>query len=193
MDKKYKFILTLPYDIEVDSSEEIEGHVSWPNYSQAGPVRYKGIFDSYDEAKRYAADFDIYKYVLNKEGYDSYESEDEPIFFISIYDAEDAVCYYLGIIPGDPYCEHPDSYTVEETDCDGEQVYKYLLFYEGERVYDSTDEDGYFDTYEEAEKAAKYAMKDFEVELGGLDEYYSLEPVEISDIRIEEYVEECLD
>ena len=60
-------------------------------------------------------------------------------------------------------------------------------------MYDSTDEDGYFDTYEGAEKEAKYAMEDFEVELGGLDEYYSLEPVEISDIRIEEYIEENKD
>ena len=44
-----------------------------------------------------------------------------------------------------------------------------------------------------ASPPAYSAMEDFEVELGGLDEYYSLEPVEISDIRIEEYIEENKD
>ena len=47
MSEKYKFILILPYDIEVDSEEEIEGHVSWPNYSQASPIEYQGVFDTF--------------------------------------------------------------------------------------------------------------------------------------------------
>ena len=186
MKKKYKFILTLPGEFEVDSAERIEGHMSWPNYSQADPVFYKGIFDSYDEAMEYGSEFSIYKYVLNNDGYDSYYSEDEPYFFISIFDAEDAVCAYLGITPGEQYCEHPDSYMVEETEYEGNKVYKYLLYYDGECVYDSLDEDEYYDTCGEAEGVAKWAMKDYDVELGGLDEYYSLEPVEVVDVRVEE-------
>ncbi len=190
MNKKYKFVLTLPGNVEVDSAEEIEGHMSWPNYSQADPVFYKGVFDSYDEAMEYGAEFRIYKYVLNNDGYDSYFSEDEPLFFISIFDAEDAVCAYLGISPGDPYCEHPDSYTVEETEYEGNKVYKYLLYYDGECVCDSLDEDEYYDTYDEAEHAAEWTKDDFEVELGGLGKYYSLEEVEIVDVRIEEISED---
>ena len=50
MSIKYKFVLTLPGDIEVDSAEEIDGHMAWPNYSQADPVFYKGVFDSFEEA-----------------------------------------------------------------------------------------------------------------------------------------------
>ena len=84
MSEKYKFILILPYDIEVDSEEEIEGHISWPNYSQASPIEYQGVFDTYEEALEYAKDFSLYKYVLNYSGYDSYESEDFPEYFISI-------------------------------------------------------------------------------------------------------------
>ena len=48
--KKYKFIITVGKYTQVDSAEEIEGHVSWPNYSQADPVRYRGVFDTYEEA-----------------------------------------------------------------------------------------------------------------------------------------------
>ena len=139
--------------------------MAWPNYSQADPVFYKGVFDSYEKAKEYASDFDIYKYVLIKDGYDSFKSEDEPIYFISIYDAEDAVCSYLGIIPGDPYCEHPDNYSIEETEYEGNKVYKYSLYYDGECVYDSFEEDEYFDTYEEAEDEVQYRKEDFDVEL----------------------------
>ena len=45
--KKYKFIIKLNYDINVDSAEEIDGHMSWPNWSQADPVFYRGVFDTY--------------------------------------------------------------------------------------------------------------------------------------------------
>ena len=186
MSIKYKFVLTLPGDIEVDSAEEIDGHMSWPNYSQADPVFYKGIFDSYEEAKEYATSFNVYKYILNKAGYDSYDSEDEPIFFISIYDAEDAVCDYLRITPGDPYCENPENYSVVETEFEGNKVYKYLLFHEDKCVYDSLDEGEYYDTYEEAEEEAQYQKECFEVELGGLDDYYSLVPVENLKVKIME-------
>ena len=75
--KKYKFILTLDEYTRVDSAEEIEGHVSWPNYSQADPVRYKGVFDTYEEAKEYASNFSLYKYLDFWDYYDSYEEARE--------------------------------------------------------------------------------------------------------------------
>jgi hypothetical protein len=64
MTKQYKFILTLPNEVVIDSAEEIHNHMSWPNWSQADPVRYRGIFDSYEVAKEYASKFKIYKYIL---------------------------------------------------------------------------------------------------------------------------------
>ena len=171
--KKYKFILTLDEYTQVDSAEEIEGHVSWPNFSQASPVRYRGVFDTYEEAEEYASKFNLYKYVTN-DGYDSSGDECNP-YFISMYDAEDAVCALMGVEPGDAVCVHPDSYEVEEiTEEDTENdipagVYKYCLVYEGERVYDSLDEDGdYYDSYDEAREAAESYMEDYEVQT---DEY----------------------
>lgn len=86
---KYKFILTLPNKVEIDSAEEIEGHVSWPNWSQADPVYYQGIFDSYDEAEKYASEFEIYKYIIDDMYYDSFECEEYGGYYISIFDAED--------------------------------------------------------------------------------------------------------
>ena len=189
MSEKYKFILILPYDIEVDSEEEIEGHVSWPNYSQASPRTYKGVFDSYEEALEYAKDFSLYKYVIDSYCYDSFESEDFPVYFVSIFDAEDAVCNYLGITPGDPVCVNADEFTIEEIEYEGNKVYKYCLYYNDECVYDSIDEDIYYDSYDDALYDAEIAKSDFEVELGGLDEYYSLEPIETVDIRIEKIEE----
>ena len=184
--KKYKFILTLPDGIQVDSAEESHGHMAWPNYAQADPVVYKGIFDSYEEAEAYAADYHPYKYVLLKEGYDSYDSEDEPIVYLSIFDAEDAVCAYLDIVPGDPYCQHPDSYKVETATHEGEQVYTYRLYHRGECVYDSLEDNVHFDSLEDAEEEAQYQQAYFDVVLGGLDEYYSLEPIETVHIEIVE-------
>ena len=97
--KKYKFILTLDEYTQVDSSEEIEGHVSWPNFSQASPVRYRGVFDTYEEAEEDASKFNLYKYVTN-DGYDSSDDECNP-YFISIFDAEDDLCALLGVEPGE--------------------------------------------------------------------------------------------
>ena len=185
MAKKYKFILTLPYEIELDS-EDIDGHMSWPNYSQADPVCHRGIFDSREEAEKYAADFTPYSYTLINEDYNSFYSDDEGMPYYSIFDAEDAVCRYLGINPGDPYCAHPDSYEVEETEDDGEVAYKYRLFYEGECVYDSTDEGYYFDSQEKADDWANVDMEEYDIELGGLDEYYTLDPIDVVSIRVEE-------
>ena len=83
---KYKVILTLPYGVTVDSTEDIEGHVSWPNYSQADSVRYRGVFDSYEKAKQYADNFTVYKFQLS-DGYDSFDPEDDRPYFVSIFDA----------------------------------------------------------------------------------------------------------
>ena len=192
--KKYKFILTLDEYTQVDSAKEIEGHVSWPNYSQADPVRYRGVFDTYEEAKAYASSFSLYKYVT-KYGYDSSEDEYNP-YFISIYDAEDAVCAFMGLEPGEPFSAHPDSYTVEEiTEEDPENdipagVYKYCLHYEGECVYDSVDEYGdYYDSYDEAREDAESYMDDYEILT---DEYPCdwLYPIEAEKIEIVEFDDE---
>ena len=187
MQKKYKFILTLPYDIEVDSAETIEGHMSFPNYSHADPVFYKGVFDSYDDAKKYASDFKIYKYVSDRIFYDSFEGEYEPIYFVSIFDAEDAAAAEFGIEPGDKICPHPNEYRVEEIDVDGDVAYKYCFYYNGDVVFDSYDEDDiYFDSYEDAENEADAACQEYEIEEEG-EIPYKLETVEILSIRIEEF------
>ena len=192
--KKYKFILTLDEYTRVDSAEEIEGHVSWPNYSQASPVRYRGIFDTYEEAKEYASEFKLYKYVTN-DGYDSSNDECDP-YFISIFDAEDDLCALLGVEPGDPICAHPDDFEVEEiTEEDTENdipagVFKYCFIYEGKRVYDSLDEDGdYYDSYDEAREAAEAYIEEYEIPTS---EYPSdwLFPIEAESVEIVEFDDE---
>jgi hypothetical protein len=192
--RKYKFIITLDKYTQVDSAEEIEGHVSWPNYSQAGPVHYRGVFDTYEEAKEYASNFSLYKYVTN-DGYDSSDDYETP-YFISIFDAEDALCALMGVEPGDAFCVHPDSYTVEEiTEEDTENdipagVYKYRYIYKGECVYDSVDEDGdYYDSYDEAREAAESYMEDYEIQT---DEYPCdwLYPIEAEKVEIVEFDDE---
>ena len=186
---KYKFILTLEDEIEVDSAEEIEGHIAWPNWSQADPVHYKGIFDSYEEAKDYASDFELYKYIIDCEEfgyYDSFYDEEWPRYFISIFDAEDAACRDLDVEPGCGIIVHPE-YTIEkvtENDIlDG--VYKYCLYYNDTCILDSLEEyDEYFDIYENAEEAAKEAAANFEIDS---DVYaYKLEKIEILNIKIVE-------
>ena len=192
--KKYKFIITLDEYTRVDSAEEIEGHVSWPNWSQADPVRYKGVFDTYEEAKEYASSFSLYKYITS-DGDDSSYDESNP-YFISIFDAEDAVCAFMGMEPGEAVCVHPDGYTVEEiTEEDPENdipagVYKYRLMYEGECVYDSMEEFGdYYDSYDEAREAAESYMEDFEI---STNEYPSdwLYPIEAEKVEIVEFDDE---
>lgn len=196
--KKYKFILTLDEYTKVDSAEEIEGHVSWPNYSQADPVRYRGVFDTYEEAKEYASNFSLYKYVTS-DGYDSFEnSDDEYPYFISIFDAEDAVCEFMDVEPGEPFYVYPDKYIVEEiTEEDPEndipaKVYKYCLIHCGERVYDSLEETGdYFDSYEEALDFATSDMKEFKITT---HEYPSdwLFPIEAESVEIVEFDDETV-
>lgn len=183
MAKRYKYILTLPHGVEVDG-EQVDGHMSWPNYSQAEPVVYDGIFDSREDAEKYAAEYRVYKYTLNTVGCDSFEDGEE--LFLSIYDAEDAVCRRLGIKPGDPYCVHPDRYVIEEIRHEGEVAYKYRLFHGNECIFDCTDEGDYFDKYERAEDWAQVNMEELEISLGGLGDYYSLVPIETVSVRIEE-------
>lgn len=179
MAKKFKFILTLHDEIEVDSAEEIEGHISWPNWSQADPVRYKGIFDSYDEAMEYASKFEIYKYVLNYDCYDSYEDEEWPRYFISIFDAEDEAYRDLGLDPGDWIC--PSEYLIEETGSGDTQKYKYCFFYNGVCVYESSEDDEYFDTYDEAMETAEDSIETFNVK-----DVFELVSVEILNIEVVE-------
>ena len=191
--KKYKFILTLDKYTRVDSAEEIEGHVSWPNYSQAEPRRYKGVFDTYEEAEAYAADFSLYKYITD-DGYDS-SSDDETPYFISIFDAEDDLCALYGLEPGDPFCVHPDSYVVEELEEDPENdipagAYNYYFIYDGERVFDSLEDgDGYFDTYDEAKEAAEAHIEEYEIPT---DEYPCdwVFPIEAERVEIVEFDDE---
>ena len=195
MMKKFKFILTLPDGMEVDRAEEIEGHVSWPNYSQAEPVRYRGVFNTYEEAREYAADFNLYKYVTN-DGYDSFEhGDDEYPYFISIYDAEDAVCAFMDVEPGCPFCVHPDKYSVEELEEDPENdipagAYKYCFIYDGKQIFDSF-ADGYefYDTQDEACKAAEAYIREYEIQT---DEYPCdwLYPIENKKFEIVEFDDE---
>lgn len=187
---KYKFILTLPYDVIIDSAEEIEGHVSWPNWSQADPVRYQGVFDSYEEAKAYASDFEIYKYVLEDMAYDSFLCEECGGYFLSIFDAEDAACRDLDIEPGEGLTVHPE-YTVEEvTQEDAETkipagVYKYTLHYNGECLADSLKDYGtVFTAYEEAKIAAEESAAEYEIDSGIVP--YRLETIEILSVEIVE-------
>jgi hypothetical protein len=98
--------------------------MSLPNWSQADPVRYRGIFDSYEVAKEYASKFKIYKYILLHDGYDSYEDEEEPRYFISYFDAEDAVCYDLDVDSEYPIIVNPSRHVVEKINIPNE-VYKY--------------------------------------------------------------------
>ena len=188
---KYKFILTLPGALEIDSEYKIEGHMAWPNYSQADPVWYRGIFDTYEEAKTYAENFDVYKYILKyyySGPYDSFEDEDECAkYFISIYDAEDAACAELGISPGDMVT--PAEYKVEQIRRGNSKkgiptgAYKYRLFDQGKCFLDSVKEYGeYFESESEAVYAALAAARNNPVEIDELP--YELVPIEIEKIEI---------
>lgn len=184
MAQKFKFILMLPDDVVVDSTLEIHNHVAWPNYSQAEPIRYKGVFDTYEEAERYAADFNIYKWLGC--GYDSYYDEEEPRYFVSIFDAEDAAAHAFGVEPGDLVYPNPDEYRIEEFQLDEETVYKYCLYYNAELVYDSYENNEVcYESYEEAAEAAEEDCSEYEIEEYG-ESPYELETVEILGIRIEE-------
>lgn len=198
---KYKFILTLPNDYEIDSQYDIEGHVAWPNWSQAEPVRYRGVFDTFEQAKEYASTFEVYTYLAYEDDdtYDYFEDEcacgtEEAPCFVSMFDAEDAACAYLGISPGDTKIAHPE-YCIEPiTEGDPEReipagTYKYTLHYDGECLLDSLEEyDEFFDTYEEAQEMAEEASQDYDIDTD--EPLYDVEPIEILNIEIVEADEE---
>ena len=88
--------------------------------------------------------------------------------------------------PGDLIYPNPDEYRVEEFQLDEETLYKYCLYYNGELVYDSYEENELcYETCEEAEEAAEDDRCEFEIEDEG-EVPYNLETVEILGIRIEE-------
>ena len=142
--KKYKFILTLPYEVEIDSAEEIEGHRVDPSCSQGEPYELKGVFDSYEEAEKVASEFKVYKVIItyHSEDYieeeDSYESE-EPIYFFEPDDAEDFLANQI------------DDYQ-----------YGDIYYNEGEEVYEKDDSDKFDD---EDEHITKISFKFDTVEI----------------------------
>lgn len=141
--KKYGFKLKLPFDIEIDSVEEIEGHCFWPNYSHAEPIIFKGIFNTKEEARKYAEEFKVYKYIIHAFGnYDSFEDDDDCLYYLSHTDAEDAACFSLGISS-----EWPVEVTrvvVEEITSDegkGTGKYKFFILI-GEEIFKDSVEEG---------------------------------------------------
>ena len=189
---KYRFVLVLPYDIEMDSAAVIEGYTFYPKASQSDPIVLRGIFDSYDEAKAYAATMKVYKYILPYESYDSFEDEivsDYPQCFLLAEEAAEAA---IGAIdPRDvPPCHrrHPDRYTIEKTEVPKEggkrHAYKYVYWLGGRRVYDSTEDEEYFFDADIAKEVAESNREYFDIAVTG--ELYEIKEVEIVDIRIEE-------
>lgn len=85
-------------------------------------------------------------------------------------------------------CTLVEEITKEDTENDiPAGVYKYCYIYEGERVYDSLNEDGdYYDSYDEAREAAESYMEDYEIPT---DEYPSdwLYPIEAEKVVIVEF------
>ena len=80
MDQKFGFVLTFldcaDNEIEIYSDEEIDGKVIWPAYSQAEPVKLRGIFDTREEAEEAAKGVKVYKAVMNYDHGDFQEEED---------------------------------------------------------------------------------------------------------------------
>ena len=188
--KKYGFKLTLPYGIEVDSVEEINGWRFTPNHSQAEPIELSGIFDTREEAEKCANEFEIYKYLLKYISYDSYEDEDEdPRYFFSIDEAEQEICYQLGISPEYPiYVTSIYVEEIEETD-----KYKFVI-YIGEPytgiVYKDSVEEGIppFDSYEEAEQAGEEYDSNIDIN----EEIVDIQEVEIVKREVYEFDDESL-
>ncbi|MCR5349240.1 MAG: hypothetical protein K6E59_06530 [Bacilli bacterium] len=117
MAKKYKYILTLEDDIEVDSAEEIEGRVVSSSRSQTDPYSMKGVFDSYEEAKEAASKRRAYRVKIHyryKDGgsqyYDSYfgwdgEGTEDPAVAFDPDELEEIIaCRIDDYRYGDMYC-----------------------------------------------------------------------------------------
>lgn len=183
--KKYGFKLTLPYDVVIDSVEEIEGHCYQPNYSQAEPIELKGIFDTKEEAKKYAEEFKVYKYIIHIFGdYDSFEDDDDGLYYLSYTDAEDALCYELGISPEWPI--EVTQISVEEITDDNEEGTGKYRFYilVGETVYFDSLEEGIppFDDENDAYEAAEEYDNKIDINKDIVD----IEEIEILNIEITE-------
>ena len=103
MDKKYGFILKFQdcaeNEIEIFSDEDVEGTVIWPSYSQAEPIRLRGVFATHEEAEEAAKNLKVYKAVITYNHGDFIEEEapingfgegglEEPAYFFSSYDAK---------------------------------------------------------------------------------------------------------
>ena len=59
--------------------------------------------------------------------------------------------------------------------------------YYAQRFYMLDEDNEYYESYEEAEHYAEIHMSDYEIEIEGLDNFYSLEPIEVVSIRVEEF------
>lgn len=181
---KYKFVLELPNGVEVDSVRDVAGKIDKPGLSEEDTILHKGLFDTYEEAKKYASNLKIYRYILNccLEGYDSYYNKKKPRYFLSIFETENAACKDLGISPaGEIYCEHPDDYSVETIGATHPGAYRYILYHKGECVYNSMWDDIFFYDYDEAMDAAWVACNTYEIEIY---DAYKIDTVEVKEIRI---------
>ena len=196
--KRYKYVLTLPNGLRIDSATMIEGHEYWPNHSQAEPIALKGIFDTYEEASEEANKKEIYKYVILIDAWatDSYEDADPDIdiddvdddptpfgCYLSYSEAETAACEYLGIEPYYPV-EQPIAETKERYDEDGNPLERYYFEVSlGDNCCYSSEEDGLiFDTEEEAQEAGDNYADEMEMA--------DIVPIDIVNIEIVEFDDE---
>ena len=211
--RKYQFILTLPYEDEIYSAEDIEGHLSWPNHSQSDPVSSPGIFDTYEEALEAGRAFKVYQYVNVSCQWYSYDDTEEGGYYLSYYDAQDAAINANTSRDGSI---HPTEYRIEEVEVEEDEdtgsswfddetpeedieviernesngsrkvkAYKYLFFLADTCVYDSMDNEEYYYSYEHAENAAMREMDRFDCEYVP-DGAYEIEQIEGVDVRVEE-------
>ena len=128
MSTKYKFIAILPNEVEIDSEFDVEGKVVWPSYSQSEPIRLKGIFDSYEEAKVAADNFKAYDAIVYNDcggGYieelHSFYCDDEyPVAFLSPDDADEWIRVRLECISDNKYDEDEDD-EAENEDIEDEE------------------------------------------------------------------------
>ena len=83
MNKKYKFVLIIvENEIEIHSDEEIEGQ----SPSLVETWKMKGIFDSYEDAKKAAEEFKVLKVVVTHDHDDGdWIEEEDSIDDYSIY------------------------------------------------------------------------------------------------------------
>ena len=134
MSTKYKFIAILPDEVEIDSEYDVEGKVIWPSYSQSEPIRLKGIFDSYEEAKAAADKFKAYDAIVYNDcggGYieelHSFYCDDEPIAFVSPDEADEWIRVRLEWIADNEYDEYDEN---DESENEEEEEHEKFAFEE---------------------------------------------------------------